>query len=320
MDTEAQQKRDRIILEMVRELLLSEVAFQEIFKRYKEGRLRFSDIGNWVDDKGEGPLYNLKEKSHSLYRQMGKEVPQEKEWILDLAIGSIFHEAMKLRENIYQIEVYRPKYLQFKQKTGKSAYEKDYLERFERIISRAEQGVADGMEEMRSLFHDAMTQLIDFFKEHANDPFLVRFLIEHQTVLRKVYGPKKVKEIFDQMFEKGLLEAYHLAGRSYLQSGHYDLSALCFSKARRMDAEHPDLRFFQNLSLGMQAYYDNLYPKALACFTKLVNSNSKASGKKDYLRRVEEVCSKISSELREGRNLRGARKASSLADRIRKML
>jgi len=41
---------------------------------------------------------------------------------------------MKLRENIYQMEVYRPRYLQFKSKMDKTAYEyeRNYLQQFER--------------------------------------------------------------------------------------------------------------------------------------------------------------------------------------------
>jgi hypothetical protein len=119
-------KQDRNILEIVRGLLFSEVAFQKIFKKYKEGRLRFSDIGLWVDDKGQTLLYNLKEQSHSSFRYKGKTPISRNEWVLDLVIGSIFHEAMKLRENIYQMEVYQPKYLQYKSRVGKSEYEKDY--------------------------------------------------------------------------------------------------------------------------------------------------------------------------------------------------
>ena len=197
MEKETQGSRDRNILEMVRGLLLSEVAFREIYKKYKEGNLRFSDIGNWVDDKGQSLLYNLKEQCHSIFRYMGKGPLQKNEWLLDLAIGSIFHEAMKLRENIYQLEVYRPKYLQYKLKAGKSAYERDYLQQFERIISKAEQGVAEGMEETRSLFQDAMAQLTDFFKGSARNAFLVRFLLEHLVLLRKVYGSQGAKKIFD---------------------------------------------------------------------------------------------------------------------------
>ncbi|MEW6375869.1 MAG: hypothetical protein AB1502_08775 [Thermodesulfobacteriota bacterium] len=310
--------RERKILEMVRGLLLSEVAFQEIFKKYKEGRLHFSEIGNWVDDKGQSPLYNLKEQSHAIFRHVGIGSFHKKEWLLDLAIGSIFHEAMKLRENIYQMEVYQPRYLQYKLKAGKSDYERDYLQQFERIISRAKQGVAEGMEETRSLFRDTMAQLIDFFKENAKNIFLVRFLLENQTLLRRVYGPQKSKEVFDLMFEKGFLDAYDLVARSYLQSEHYDLSSVYFSKALKMDPYHREFQFLLNFSLGMNAYYKNAYSRALSHFEKLLHLKLNMKMKKDYLRKVEEVCHKVSSELVEEKGLKVARKAGFLADRIKK--
>ncbi|HMK52834.1 MAG TPA: hypothetical protein VK551_10055, partial [Thermodesulfobacteriota bacterium] len=220
MEKQAQMVQERSILEIVRELLLSEVAFQEIFKKYKEGRLHFSDIGAWVDDKGQSLLYGLKEKCHILYRYKGKRPIHKNQWLLDLVIGSIFHEAMKLRENVYQMEIYQPRYLQYKLKVGKSGYEKNYLQQFERIMLKAKQGVAEGMEETRSLFQDAMAQLIDLFRESSKNIFLVRFLLDNQALLQKVYGSKMAKEIFNLMFKKGFLDAYQLAGRSYLKSEH----------------------------------------------------------------------------------------------------
>jgi len=309
---------DRNILEIIRGLLLSEVAFQEILKKYNEGRLRFSDIGVWVDDKGASVLYNLKEQCHSLFRYKGKKPIQKNDWLLDLVIGSIFHEAMKLRENLYQMEVYRPRYLQYKAKLGKSDYERDYLQLFERIILKAEQGVAEGMLETRSLFKDATVQLIDLFKEGSKNAFLVRFLLENLTLLHKVYGSKKTKDIFNLMFERGFLDAYRFAGVSYLRSGHYDLSSNYFLKALEMDPHDGGLRFLLNFSLGMIEYYRNAYSKSLSYFSKLARVKSDGKVKKEYLRKVEEVCKKISSDLKEEKGLKAAKKASSLADRIRK--
>ncbi len=309
---------DRNILEIVRGLLLSEIAFRGILKKYKEGRLRFSDIGTWVDDKGQSLLYNLKEQCHSLFRDKGKKQIHKNDWLLDLVIGSIFHEAMKLRENVYQMEVYQPKYLQYKAKFGKSDYEKDYLRLFERIILKAKQGVADGMLETRSLFRDAMAQLVDLFKQGAKNTFLVRFLLENLTLLHKVYGPKKTKEIFNMMFENGFLDAYRLAGVSYLRSEHYDLSSDYFLKALKMDPHHEGLRFLLNFSLGMNAYYKNAYSKSLSYFSKLARAKSDGKPNKEYLRKVEEVCKKISSDLKEERGLNAGREAGYLADRIRK--
>ncbi len=314
----ARVTHDRNILEIVRGLLLSEVAFREIFKKYGEGRLHFSDIGAWVDDKGQTLLYNLKEQCHSLFRYRGKKTIRKNEWLLDLVIGSIFHEAMKLRENIYQIEVYRPRYLQYKAKFGKSGYEKDYLQQFERIILKAEQGVAEGMLETRSLLRDAAAQLVDVFKGGSKNAFLVRFLLENLTLLHSVYGPKKTKEIFNVMFRKGFLDAYRFAGVSYLQSEHYDLSSSYFLKALKIDPHDGALRFLLNFSLGMNMYYKNAYSRSLSYFSKLARAKLDKKLKKEYLRKVEEICKKISSDLKEEKGLNAAREVSSLADRIRK--
>jgi hypothetical protein len=311
-------KRDRNILEIVRGLFLSRVAFHEIFKKYKEGRLHFSDIGAWIDDKGQSLLHNLKEQSHSLFRHKGKTPIPKNEWLLDLFIGSIFHEAMKLKENIYQVEVYQPMYLQYKSRVGRSDYEKDYIQQFERIILKAKQGVAEGMEETQSLFQDAMAQLIDLFKNNAKNIYLVRFLLENLALLQKIYGARKGKEIFGLMFEKGFLDAYQLAGQSYLQSQHYDLSSNNFSKALELAPRQKDLQFLLNFSLGMNAYYNNAYPKALSHFKKLLLLRSSLREKKDYLKKVEEICQKISTEWTEEKGPKAARDASLLADRSRK--
>jgi tetratricopeptide (TPR) repeat protein len=322
MKKEIIKNRNRDLLEMVRRLLLAEAAFQEILRKYKEGKLRFSDIGHWVDERGQSLLYNLKEHSHSLFRVGARGPLHRNEWLLDLAIGSIFHEAMKLRENIYQMEVYRPRYLQFKSKMGKTAYEyeRNYLQQFERIISRAEQGVQEGMEETRSLFEDAVEQLIDFFKENSANPYLTRFLLEHQPLLQRVYGDRKAKEIFHLMFKKGLLDAYSLAGRSYLQSGHYDLASLYFSKALKIGPSDHELQFFMNFSLGMKAYYKNAYSKTLSFFAKLVHLRLNKRLKRDYLRKAEEVCHRISSELKEEGKVKTTARCRFLADQIKKML
>jgi len=320
MERKAQRIRDRKILEMIHGLLLAQVAFQEIYKKHQKGQLRFTEIERLVDDRGQSLLYLLKEQCHAIFRYMGTGSFHKKEWLLDLAIGSIFHEAMKLRENIYQLEVYRPQYLQYPLKAGKTAYEKDYLKQFEKIISRAEQGVSDGMEETRSLFQDAKAQLLDFFKASSENPYLVRFLLEHQSLLNKVYDVKGAKAVFHLLFERGFLDAYLIAGQSYLDSEHYDLSSTYFLKALKLNPLHPDLQSFLNLSHGMAAYYGNDYPRALSYFLKLTHPSSDGKLKREYLRRAEEACHKIASEWREEKGLKAAERARSVAGQIKRML
>ena len=312
------ESRDRSALTIVKGLLQSQIGFQEIYQKYQKGSLHFPDIENWVDDRGRSLLYKLKEKCRSLFRSSNKGTFHKKEWLLDLAIGSIFHEAMKLRENVYQLEVYRPRYLEYKQRMGKSTYEKDYLQQFEKIISKAKLGVSEGMEEVRSLFRDATAQLVDFFRENRQNPFLIRFLIESQPLLGKVYGIKKRKEIFNLMFARGIFDAYRLAAQSCLDSDHYDLSAAYFSQAFKMHPRDVRTQFLLNFSLAMKAYLENSYSQALSSSAKLVISREKAKWQRDYFKKAEEVCRKISLEMEEESRLKITKKASWIADQLKK--
>jgi hypothetical protein len=310
--------RERKIVEMVTGLMLSEVSFQDLLKKYRGHSLRFSDVGTWVDDKGQSVLYGLKEICHSLFRSNGKISFNRNTWLLDLVIGSIFHEAMKLRENIYQLEFYRPKYHRYRSKTSRLPYEMDYLKLFERIISKAQQGVSSGMEECRFLFQDARVQLVDFFRDNRENGLLVRFLLENQDLLRKVYGTKMAKEIFEIMFDRGFLDAYLLTGDNYLQSEHYDLSAFYYAKASKLSPACRDLECRLAFSLGMKAYFDNAYLRALSHFKRLASLWGSEKMKKEHLTKAIAACHRIASEWKEEKRLKRATQARLLADQLRK--
>jgi tetratricopeptide (TPR) repeat protein len=320
MEKTTKHNRDREMMEIVRGLLLAETAFRDVSLKFAAGTLLFSDVEPWIDDHGRSHLYRLKERGHSLFRHPEEGFLGRKEWLLDLAVGSIFHEAMKLRENLYQLQYYSPKYLEYAQKAGRSDYEKDYLQQFERIIRRAGEGVREGMEELASLFRDAREQLADFFGEWSKNPYFVRFLIDTLPLLEKVYGTTRAKGIFDRMFAGGIHEAHIVAGRSYLASKHYDLAVLSFLKASRKNPADVELRCLLAYSQGMKAYYDNAYPKALSRFATFLRLEPTGRPAREGLRKVEDVCHKIASEWTEEKMIRQATRARSLAEKIRKML
>jgi hypothetical protein len=68
----------------------------------------------------------------------------------------------------------------------------------------------------------------------------------------------------------------------------------------------------------MNEYYKNAYSKSLFYFSKLTRVKLDGRPKREYLRKAEEVCKRISSDLKEEKGLHAAREAGSLADRIRK--
>jgi len=174
------------------------------------------------------------------------------------------------------------------------------------------------MKETRSLFQDAMTQLMEIFKENSGNRFLARLLLENESLLRKIYGPKGAKEVFRVMYQTGVWEAYQFVARGYLESEHYDLAYHYFSKAVKTSPLSQELQSLCSFSLGMNAYYHNAYSKALSHLSKFVLNKSKSKVNKEYLKKAEEVCHHIFSELKEEGRIQIARRARSLADRIRK--
>jgi hypothetical protein len=75
-----------------------------------------------------------------------------------------------------------------------------------------------------------------------------------------------------------------------------------------------------NFSLGMNAYYKNAYSKTLSHFAKLVRLRLNKKLKRDYLRKAEEVCHRVSLELRGEGEVRTTARCRFLADQIKKML
>ena len=57
-----------------------------------------------MGDGEDSVLFRLKERCHALFRggEQPSEVVMRREALFDLAVGSLFHEAMKFRENLYQ--------------------------------------------------------------------------------------------------------------------------------------------------------------------------------------------------------------------------
>ena len=82
----------------------------------------FDAIRVLVGDNDGSVLYRLKEKSHALFRSDALATAAvRREALFDLAVGSLFHEAMTLRESLYQREVYVPRVASLRAAAGDEA-------------------------------------------------------------------------------------------------------------------------------------------------------------------------------------------------------
>lgn len=313
-------KKNWIILEIVRDYLYSYIHFQSIYDQYKAQTLSFDDVEKFVTDKDPTlPLFNLKESCHMLFRYQGEKECSDEEKLLDLAVGSIFHEAMKIREDLYLLEVYKPRYLQVQNSQDSSDYKSNLLQEFTKIGLRTEKRLAESILETRRLLHDTLKQLAHLLPRYRDNHVLMRFLLHNKELLQQAFGKRKGLQVIADMYPGGLGEAYDVEGRDYLASEHYDLAAEFFSHALKYRIHDQVLQGLYLYARGMDGYYKNRYPATLRSFNKLLPLAIVLKNGKGYLEKIEEVCRKIGREYLEDKKRKQGHIALQLADKIRSL-
>jgi tetratricopeptide (TPR) repeat protein len=310
--------KDFEIVDIVKGFLESTLMFADMVKGYHQGNLKFSNVEELVDSTGSSPLFNLKERCHSRFRYKEGEPCNEKEKLFDLTIGSIFHEVMKLKENLYQLEVYGPRYLELEQRAGNPLPEREF-HRFRKIILRAEQGLKEGMEDLKVLFRDVKEQLGELLREYSKNQLLTRFLLENRALFQRVYGRGGLEKILASMFKGGIDQAYWAAGNSYLESQYFDMAHRVFKKALSRKPENEMLKFICQFSSGASSYYLNDYQKALQKLKGLIRFKDHIRGKGKHLKKAEEICRKMRTEYQVEQDWPRAQRANRIADELRKM-
>jgi hypothetical protein len=226
---------------------------------------------------------------------------------------------MKLRENLYQLKVYKPRYLQIQNSRQASDYERTLLHEFMKIGAKTEKRLAESMMEIKRLFQDTLEQLAHLLPRYKDNAVLIKFLLRNKGLLQQAYGRRRGLKIVADMFPGGLGEAYDIEGRSYLASEHYDLAADFFGQALKYRTPDQRLKCLYLYAHGMDGYYKNRYQDTLRSFYKLLPLVKALEDGKGYLEKVEEVCRKISREYLEDKKKKLGNVALRLADKIRSL-
>jgi tetratricopeptide (TPR) repeat protein len=308
--------KDIEIVEIVKRFLRSALIFKEVLKEYNQGNPKSSTVEKLVDTARSSPLFDLKERCHALFRYKDVEPFNEKERLFDLTVGSIFHESMKLKENLYQLEVYGPRYLELEKTLGNPIPEREFRG-FMKIKSRAEQGLREGIEDLKELLRDVQEQLVELLKEYSKNQLLTRFLLENRALVQRVYGRKGLEKIFVSMYRGGIDQAYWIAGNSYLESQYFDMAHGVFKKALSRHPENEMLRFICQFSRGAHSYYASDYQRAMKTFKGLLRVKGQMRGRGKYLKKAEEICRKMRTEYQAEQDWRRARVADKIARDLR---
>jgi len=248
-------------VQLLREFLGAHAELQGIFSTYSDAEIPFPRIRALVGDDDRAVLYRLKEKSHALFRAHGlANRAVRREALFDLAVGSLFHEAMKLRETLYQRQVYAPRVASLRSAADE---ESDALfDEFDRILDNSVARLGEVAGEVRALLVQTRDQLRRLLVARAGDRAVTRCLLSRR---------EQVDATFPEGF-LGILEAMHgdevtglVAGaRAQLESAYFIEGGATLREAGQApSAPHEELQQLRLYAEGMQAILDEDYSSAI---------------------------------------------------------
>jgi hypothetical protein len=249
-------------VQLLREFLTAHAELRGIFSEYSEDKIPFSKIRALVGDDDRSVLYRLKEKSHALFRAHGIATRAvRREALFDLAVGSLFHESMKLRESLYQREVYAPRVASLREAADEEADE--LFDEFDRILGNSVSRLGEVISEVRALLVQTRDQLRRLLIDRSGDPVVTRCLLSRR---------EQVDAAFPEGF-LGVLEAMHgntvtglvEGARALLESAYFVEAAEALREAGEdPNAPRAELEQLRLYAQGMQAFLVGDYTTSIA--------------------------------------------------------
>lgn len=250
------------LVEILREFLDAQSLLREIALQFRADRLTFAELQGFVGDDEGSVLFRLKEKCHALFRSegAGRRSTRVREALFDLAVGSLFHEAMKFREDFYQREVYGPRVRELRADAGADA--ETLFDRFEQILSKVGDRLEAGFASTESLMEQSWMQLRVLLAAQSKPGLVTRFLIERRELIDAV-GEPGLDGLLEEIHGNPAL-GYEVAALSYLDSGHYREAVSAFEEAASRSPRRGAVNPLATFARGMNAYLSGDYPECVA--------------------------------------------------------
>jgi hypothetical protein len=303
------------LVDIVRDFIVVHQRFRSLFENFRAGDLHFEDVKHLVADGDSSVLFRLKERVHGLYRERDPALPLRRgEALFDLAVGSLFHEALKFRENLYQLEVYGPKVRALREAGTEDV--DGLLAEFEKILRAASDRLAESLRETETLLEQTRRQLPGLLAEVAAEGagavelgLVTRFVLAERKAVEAAY-PEGVASLFAGVHED-LRSAFLGAIRSHLESAHFDRAQTLIAEARA--AAPPTAESGRELdqldayAAGMRAFRDGRYPDSVARMRDWAGMSGRTSAHEALARALLERLPKLVDPGEDGDLLREAR-------------
>jgi len=215
------ERRDVFERDLVQDFFEAKLFFDTIERAYqRNGAVSFERLDTWVgSDESKGSLWLLKDHSQRLFRTSSSAAGSLYENLFDWTVGSLFHETIKLKEEAYQIESYKPLLeMKIKNKTHDATLGAIIQEYFV-LIERAKESVPAAVQNIAALFNKALYHLHEIIYAGRTNMLILLLLLEEEKTAARVFGRDRYRGLLKRMFPEGQHAAWLAAGRYYFEGG-----------------------------------------------------------------------------------------------------
>jgi len=304
------------LVDIARDFLDAHRQMRGVFARHRDGSLRFEELAEFVGDDERSVLFRLKERCHASFRSPEENArPMLREALFDLAVGSLFHEAMKFRENLYQREIYGPRVQALRSQAGRN--EAALFEEFARIQEGVSERLDEGLAETEVLLSQTLEQLRLLLAAHRDDPLIARFLAMRGEDLESAFG-RSLDQILAEVYGD-TATGYERAGHSLLCSGYYELAIRALRSAAGGGNDQNGLDALIAYGLGMQAYLARDYPTTVSRLSEWAATRARdeeAGDPHGFVRLAQDAVARIGQLAEDGDRERLTADAAALLSQI----
>lgn len=244
-----EERRHLFVRNLLKEFTETLTVFIALYEKNLTARqISFDQINRLVGRESEkGLLWRLKDHCHQLWRDTNPH-GELNGCLLDWVMGSLFHEAMKLKENIYMYQYYGPLAKGMGNGSAGGTIKLCGIE-FERFMDRTDREIEKQIETLGIMFGRANYLLRTIMLDQAENPLLVRYLVENEQVVETLWSESLI-DLFRDMFGGQPEEGFCLAARSYLEGDWHQNALNAYAAAL---AVNPDCEEARTNSFKLQA-------------------------------------------------------------------
>ncbi|MFO7816521.1 MAG: hypothetical protein ACQES5_00275 [Thermodesulfobacteriota bacterium] len=211
-------KLPEFVRDVLRDFCIVSRQLDTAFDHYdKSGDLSFSLFHELVgDEMDKGQIWRLKDTAHTLFRNDAEYSAIGR--YLDWSIGYIFHECIKLREDIYQQETYRPWFHSMQKDNELSPEERLVSKELLHLIDQTRESIRREVNRVRFILFHCRRLFILYLPRHCENELLARFFFEQENLVRTIFKAD-YEELTRAVYPEHPEKMYLLAASSLRKGG-----------------------------------------------------------------------------------------------------